>query len=174
MSGNSPNDYISSKLKGGWLYQGSSGQTFTCTMSGVVTFFTVSSTSSQGGIFNLDMSSYGSVITMTDVNIQYISAGTNGGVFAVGGTTTGITATNLYAYQPRANGGDGGMFYLTNTGTSSIILTTSNIYNAGASNNGGIVKLAGTTSLVNFITCYIYNTYAGNGNGGIIKADSTS
>jgi hypothetical protein len=64
--------------------------------------------------------------------------------------------------------------YLTNTGTTQFTLVTSNIYNAGASNNGGIIKLAGTTSSLNFITTYIYNTYAANGNGGIIKADSTT
>lgn len=99
-----------------------------------MTFFTITA-GSDGGLFYIGMTTaFGTVVTMKNTNIQYVSSTSgSGGIFAVFGTTISVIIESIYFYQPRANGGHGGVFYFANSGTSQLTLYSCNIFNAGAS-----------------------------------------
>lgn len=90
-------------------------------MRDVTTYFRINATD-EGGLFYLGMSSFGSTVKLYDVNIQQTFTNTNGGIFAVTGTTSDFEFYNTYIYDPTAKGGDGGVFYFFNTLTTTMLL----------------------------------------------------
>jgi hypothetical protein len=119
------------------------------------------------------MTSFGSVISMSNVNTQYTTAGTSGGFFSIAGTTCSLAITSLTLQTPRANNGYGGAFYLTNTQTTTMSLTSSYVYSSYAKLDGGFVKLAGTISTITIsgTTMQFISTL---GYGGIFRIDSSA
>lgn len=109
----------------------------------------------DGGLFYLGMSSAGSTATLTDVTIETVFSGKGGGIFAVSGTTSVFIFTKVNIYDPQAKGGDGGTFWFFNTLTTDMTLTSCQIFNSYAFNHGGTIDVAGTTSTFTLNTCLI-------------------
>lgn len=74
---------------------------------------------------------------------------------------------------PKADSGNGGIFYLFNSGSSSITLESCIISDAGAGIDGGIGKIGGTSSTVTIKGLTLTNAYALAGNGGVFYIDVT-
>src|SRR5438105_15159471 len=96
-------------------------------------FYSNSCGNGQGGGFNIQTTTSPTTVSMTSCTLNYISAGTSGGMFSIAGTTASFTILNSGFYYTRAYNGHGGFVYLHNTGTTTMSITGSNWNYATAS-----------------------------------------
>lgn len=70
--------------------------------------------------------------------------------------------------------GSGGIFFVQNTGTTTLTMTSCTITSPGANINGGVGQIGGSLATVKLTTVTISNAYALSGSGGVFKIDATS